>query len=46
MSNLMEEKTFHELADHGPEDDLAPEIAEKLGETAAVAESAEPASEV
>lgn len=41
----MEEKTFHGFADHGPEDGIAPEIAEKLDEIASVAESAEPASE-
>ena len=46
MSNLVEEKTFHGLADHGPEDGVAPEIAEKLDEIARVVESMEPASEV
>jgi len=40
----MSKKNFHELADHVPEDDLAPEIIEKLDVIADVAERAAPRS--
>ena len=44
IPNLMDKKNFHELADHVPEDEIDPEIGEKLDMIARVAESAAPAS--
>ena len=43
IPNLMDKKNFHALADHVPEDEIAPEIGEKLDAIARVAESATPA---
>ena len=45
IPNLMDKKNFHELADHVPEDEIDPEIGEKLDMIARVAESAAPASD-
>ena len=42
IPNLMDKKNFHELADHVPEDEIDPEIGEKLDAIARVAESAAP----
>ena len=44
IPNLMAKKTFYELADHVPEDEIDPEIGEKLDAIARVAESAAPAA--
>ena len=44
IPNLMSKKNFYELADHVPEEELDPEIGEKLDRIAAVAESATPAT--
>ena len=43
LPNLMQKKNFHELADHVPDDEIDPEIREKLDAIARVAESAGPA---
>ena len=43
IPNLMDKKNFHALADHVPEDEIDPEIGEKLDAIARVAESAAPA---
>ena len=43
IPNLMDKKNFHALADHVPEDEIDPEIGEKLDAIARVAESATPA---
>ena len=43
LPNLMEKKQFYELAQHVPENEIAPEITEKLDAIASAAESAEPA---
>ncbi|MXY40052.1 MAG: AAA family ATPase [Rhodospirillaceae bacterium] len=45
IPNLMSKKNFYELADHVPEDEIDPEIGEKLDAIAAVADSASPAGE-
>ena len=45
MPNLMNKKNFYELAEHVPEEDIDPEIAEKLDAIARVAESATPSSD-
>ncbi len=45
IPNLMDKKNFHALADHVPEDEIDPEIGEKLDAIARVAESAAPASD-
>ena len=45
IPNLMSKKNFYELADHVPEDEIDPEIGEKLDAIAAVADSATPAGE-
>ena len=42
IPNLMDKKNFHELADHVPEDEIDPEIGEKLDAIARVAGSATP----
>ena len=42
IPNLMDKKNFHELAEHVPEDEIDPEIGEKLDAIARVAESAAP----
>lgn len=41
LPNLMQKKNFHELADHVPDDEIDPEIREKLDVIAQVAESVE-----
>ena len=43
IPNLMDKKNFHALADHVPEDEIDPEIGEKLDAITRVAESATPA---
>ena len=43
IPDLMNKKSFHELAGHVPEDEIDPEIGEKLDAIARVAESAAPA---
>ncbi len=43
LPNLLDKKSFYELADHIPEEEIDPEIDEKLDAIAAVAESARPA---
>ena len=43
IPNLMDKKNFHALADHVPEDEIDPEIGEKLDAIARVAESVAPA---
>ncbi len=45
IPNLMSKKNFYELADYVPEDEIDPEIGDKLDAIAAVAESARPAGE-
>ena len=45
IPNLMDKKNFHALADHVPEDEIDPEIGEKLDAVVRVAESAAPASD-
>ncbi len=45
IPNLMGKKNFYELADHVPEDEIDPEIGEKLDAIATVADSASPAGE-
>ena len=45
IPNLMDKKNFHELADHVPEDEIDPEIGDKLDVIARVAESAAPAGD-
>ena len=45
IPNLMNKKNFYELADCVPEDEIDPEIGEKLDAITAVAESALPVSE-
>ena len=45
IPNLMNKKNFYELADYVPEDEIDPEIGEKLDAIVAVAESAAPATE-
>ena len=40
LPNLMSKKSFYELANYVPEDEIAPEISEKLDAIVAVAESA------
>ncbi len=45
IPNLMNKKNFHELADHVPEDEIDPDIGEKLDAIAHVAESAAPAGD-
>ena len=45
IPNLMDKKNFHALVDHVPEDEIDPEIGEKLDAIARVAESAAPASD-
>lgn len=42
LPNLMAKKQFYELASHVPEEEIAPEIAEKLDAIVRVAESAKP----
>ncbi|MDE0514070.1 MAG: hypothetical protein OXI88_20075 [Gammaproteobacteria bacterium] len=42
LPNLMSKKSFYELANYVPEDEIAPEISEKLDAIVAVAESATP----
>ena len=42
IPNLMKKKNFYELADYVPEDEIDPEIGEKLDAIAGVAESATP----
>ncbi len=43
IPNLMNKGSFHELANHVPEDEIDPEIGKKLDAIAVVAESATPA---
>ena len=45
IPNLMHKKNFHVLVDHVPEDEIDPEIGEKLDAIARVAASAAPASD-
>ena len=45
LPNLMHKRSFHELADHVPEDEIDPEVAEKLEVIVAVAEAARPAEQ-
>lgn len=45
IPNLMSKKNFYELADYVPEEEIDPEIGEKLDAIATVAESARPAGE-
>ena len=45
LPNLMSKNSFHELAEHVPEDEIAPEITEKLDAIARTAEAAKPAEE-
>ena len=45
LPNLMSKKNFYELAGYVPEEEIEPEIGEKLDAIAAVAESARPAGE-
>ena len=42
IPNLMDKKNFHALVDHVPEDEIDPEIGEKLDAIARVAASAAP----
>ena len=44
LPNLMAKKNFYELADHVPDDEINPEVGEKLDVIAAVAASASPAT--
>ena len=41
----MSKNSFHELAEYVPEDEIAPEITEKLDAIARTAEAAKPAEE-
>ena len=43
LPNMMNKKNFHELADLVPEDEIDPEVTEKLDAIVAVAEAARPA---
>ncbi len=43
LPNLMQKKNFHELADHVPEDEIDPEIREKLDAVACAAQGAQAA---
>ena len=43
LPNLMNKRSFYELVDHVPEDEIAPEISEKLDAIASAAEAASPA---
>ena len=45
IPNLMNKRNFYELADHVPEDEIVPEISEKLNAIATVAESAMPVTD-
>ena len=45
LPNLMSKNSFHELAEYVPEDEIAPEITEKLDAIARTAEAAKPAEE-
>ena len=45
LPNLMAKKNYHELVDHVPDNDIDPEIREKLDAIAGVAEQAKPAGE-
>ena len=45
IPNLMDKKNFHALVDHVPEDEIDPEIGEKLDAVARVAASAAPAGD-
>lgn len=45
LPNLMAKKNFYELADHVPEDEIDPEIGDKLDAIASVAERATPAED-
>ena len=45
LPNLMSKNSFHELAEHVPEDEIAPEITEKLDAIARTAEAAKPAED-
>ena len=42
LPNLMDKKDFYELADHVPEDELDPEVTEKLDAIAQTAAEAQP----
>ena len=44
LPNLMAKKNFYELADHVPDDEINPEIDEKLDAIATVAAMASPAT--
>ena len=45
LPNLMNKSSFHDLAEYVPEDEIAPEITEKLDAIARTAEAAKPAEE-
>ena len=45
LPNIMNKKNFHELADLVPEDEIDPEVGEKLDAIAEVAESARPTTD-
>ena len=45
LPNLMSKNSFHELAEYVPEDEIAPEITEKLDAIARTAEAAKPAED-
>ena len=45
LPNIMNKKNFHELADLVPEDEIDPEVGEKLDFIAGVAESARPTTD-
>ena len=45
LPNLMSKNSFHELAEYVPEDEIAPEITEKLDAIARTTEAAKPAEE-
>ena len=46
LPNLMNKSSFHELAEYVPEEEIAPEITEKLDAIARTAEAAKPAEDI
>ena len=45
LPNLMSKNSFHELAEHVPEDEIDPEVTKKLDAIARTAEAAKPAED-
>lgn len=46
LPDLMNKRSFHELAEHVPDEEIDPEVGDKLDEIAAVYGDAVPAAEV